>query len=105
MGLEELRVLLEVARANLRAVAQYNPEPYEGRVVLLRARDARRGVEVEPTHGWGRITASGLSVEEVSGDHHGVLRAPHVRELAERLTRLLEEAERAESGRGERGTG
>ncbi|MFY0567871.1 non-ribosomal peptide synthase/polyketide synthase [Archangium lansingense] len=105
MGLEELRVLLEVARANLRAVAQYNPEPYEGRVVLLRARDARRGVEVEPTHGWGRLTASGISVEEVSGGHHGVLRAPHVHALAERLARLLAEAERAESGRGERGTG
>jgi amino acid adenylation domain-containing protein len=104
-GLEELRVLLEVAQANLRAVAGYSPEPYEGRMLLLRAKDARRGAEVEPTHGWGRLAASGLSVEDLPGDHHGVLRAPHVHELAERLTRWLAEAERAESGHGERGTG
>ena len=96
-GLEELRALLEVARANLRAVARYNPPPYEGRVVLLRARDARRGAEVSPTHGWERLVASGLAVEDVPGDHHGVLRAPHVGELAERLERWLQEVE---SGNG-----
>jgi thioesterase domain-containing protein/acyl carrier protein len=104
-GLEELRVLLEVARANLRAVAGYNPEPYEGRTLLLRARDARKGADVDATHGWSQLAASGLTVEDIPGDHHGVLRAPHVRELAERLTRWLAEVERAESGRGERGTG
>ncbi|HYO58090.1 non-ribosomal peptide synthetase [Archangium sp.] len=104
-GLEELRALLEVARANLRAVARYNPEPYAGRVVLLRARDARRGAEVDPTHGWGRLISSGLAVEEVPGDHHGVLRAPHVGELAERLECWLAEAEGADSGGGACGTG
>ncbi|WP_052517558.1 amino acid adenylation domain-containing protein [Archangium violaceum] len=103
-GQEELRVLLEVARANLRAVAGYDPEPYEGRMLLLRARDARRGAGVDASHGWGRLAASGLTVEDVPGDHHGVLRAPHVHELAERLTRWLAEAE-PESGHGERGTG
>ncbi|WNG58276.1 amino acid adenylation domain-containing protein [Archangium gephyra] len=104
-GQEELRVLLEVARANLRAVAGYDPEPYEGRMLLLRARDARRGANVDATHGWGRLSSSGLIVEHIPGDHHGVLRAPHVHELAERLTRWLAEAARAESGHGERGTG
>ncbi|AKJ04229.1 non-ribosomal peptide synthase protein (TIGR01720 family)/amino acid adenylation domain-containing protein [Archangium gephyra] len=104
-GLEELRVLLEVARANLRAVAGYSPEPHEGRMLLLRARDARKGIEVDATHGWGRLAATGLTVEDIPGDHHGILRAPHVHELAERLTRWLAEAERAESGHGERGTG
>jgi thioesterase domain-containing protein/acyl carrier protein len=102
---EELRALLEVARANLRAVARYSPQPYEGRVVLLQARDARRGSEVEPGHGWGRLIPSGLVVEGVPGDHHTALRAPHVGELAERLARRLGEAEDAGSGRGTRGTG
>ncbi|HEX8822627.1 MAG TPA: amino acid adenylation domain-containing protein, partial [Archangium sp.] len=101
-GVEELRALLEVARANLRAVARYNPSPYEGRVVLFRARDARRGAEVEPTHGWARLVSSGLSVEDVPGDHHGVLRAPHVDALAERLERWLQETE---LGTGVLGTG
>ncbi|HYO74527.1 MAG TPA: thioesterase domain-containing protein, partial [Archangium sp.] len=104
-GLEELQVLMEVARANLRAVAGYSPEPYEGRMLLLRARDARRGAGVDATHGWGRLAASVLTVEDLPGDHHGILRAPHVHELAERLTRWLAEVEGAESGRGERGTG
>ncbi|QRK06023.1 amino acid adenylation domain-containing protein [Archangium violaceum] len=97
-GVEELRVLLEVARANLRAVARYRPEPYAGRVKLLRARDARRRTGVDPTHGWGRLISNGLAVEDVPGDHHGILRAPHVGELAERLARWLAEADGKEGG-------
>jgi thioesterase domain-containing protein len=113
-GLEELRALLEVARANLGAVARYQPEPYEGRVVLLRAGDARRDAGVDPTHGWGRLVPSGLAVEEVPGDHHGLLRAPHVGALAERFERWFgvveapfggEESGRGGSRRGESGTG
>ncbi|WP_095989705.1 non-ribosomal peptide synthetase [Cystobacter fuscus] len=87
--LEEVRAVVEVVRANLQAVSRYTPEPSAGRVVLLRARDARRGAERDPTHGWGGLVPSGLTVEDVPGDHHGVLRPPHVEHLAERLGRLL----------------
>jgi amino acid adenylation domain-containing protein/non-ribosomal peptide synthase protein (TIGR01720 family) len=104
-GREELRALLEVSRANLRALARYSPQPYEGRVVLLKARDARRGAEVEPTHGWGRLVPSGLVIEDVPGDHHGLLRAPYVDELAERLERWFGEAEGLESMRRAHSTG
>ncbi|WNG46961.1 amino acid adenylation domain-containing protein [Archangium minus] len=92
-GVEELRVLLEVARANLRAVARYRPEPFSGPVKLLRAREARRRTGVDPTHGWGRLISTGLAVEDIPGDHHSILRAPHVGELAERLGRWLAEAD------------
>jgi amino acid adenylation domain-containing protein/non-ribosomal peptide synthase protein (TIGR01720 family) len=90
-GLEEVRTLLDVVRANLQAVSRYSPGPYEGRVVLLRAGDARRGEEREATHGWDGLVPSGLTVEDVPGDHHGVLRPPHVDTLAEQLERRLQE--------------
>ncbi|WNG19735.1 amino acid adenylation domain-containing protein [Cystobacter fuscus] len=89
--LEDVRAVVDVVRANLQAVSRYTPEPSAGRVVLLRARDARRGAERDPTHGWGSLVPSGLTVEDVPGDHHGVLRPPHVEHLAERLGRLLRE--------------
>ncbi|MFY0579907.1 alpha/beta fold hydrolase [Cystobacter fuscus] len=87
--LEEVRAVVDVVRANLQAVSRYTPEPSAGRVVLLRARDAQRSAERDPTHGWGGLVPSGLTVEDVPGDHHGVLRPPHVEHLAERLGRLL----------------
>ncbi|MET0405441.1 MAG: alpha/beta fold hydrolase, partial [Cystobacter sp.] len=91
MAWEEVRSRVAVARANLEAVARYSPEPQEGRVVLLRAADARRDEAREPSHGWRGLVPSGLTIEDVPGDHHGVLRSPHVDELARRLERLLKE--------------
>ncbi|WNZ58697.1 AMP-binding protein [Myxococcus sp. MxC21-1] len=80
-----LRAWRDVTRANLRALAAYRPGPVQCPVLLLRAKDAQRSQAVEPSHGWARWGLSGLTVEDVPGDHYSVLRAPRVETLARRL--------------------
>ncbi|CAM4377416.1 Alpha/beta fold hydrolase [Myxococcus xanthus] len=80
-----LRAWRDVTRANLRALAAYRPGPVRCPVLLLRAKDAQRSRAVEPSHGWARWGLSGLTVEDVPGDHYSVLREPQVETLARRL--------------------
>ncbi|AGC45224.1 non-ribosomal peptide synthetase [Myxococcus stipitatus DSM 14675] len=87
----DLRAWRDVTRANLRALSAYRPGPYGGGpVTLFRAKDAKRERVVDASHGWSRFVAPDqLTVEDVSGDHYSVLRAPDVDGLATRLASLL----------------
>ncbi|MFP2962961.1 thioesterase domain-containing protein, partial [Myxococcus sp. 1LA] len=80
-----LQAWRDVTRANLRALATYRPGPLRCPVLLLRAKDARRAHDVDPSHGWAPWLPAGLMVEDVPGDHYSVLRPP----LVETLSRLL----------------
>ena len=66
-----------------RAVRGYIPEPYPGRVVLLRTSDMQSRAPDDPSVGW-RNVASQLEVCPIPGDHHTCL-TEHVESLAECL--------------------
>ncbi|MFP2932552.1 thioesterase domain-containing protein, partial [Pyxidicoccus sp. 3LG] len=91
VGLPQVRTLFEVFASNLRAMKHYTPAPLAGRVAMLRASDEP---EETPDRGWSALASGGLVLHDVPGNHYSVLRAPHVRGLAERLVALLEEARR-----------
>lgn len=82
-GLERQRI------ASHRASAGYRPQPYRGAVLLCRAA-WRNPFEDDPLQdlGWGAL-ASQLTVQEVPGDHLGILQPPHVQVLAALLDRHL----------------
>ena len=82
-GEEAARRLLRVFHSNLEAVRTYTPEPYPGRVLLVRA--ARRPEE-DATLGWGPL-APGLAVEALDADHYSLLAEPAVETLARLLGR------------------
>ncbi|MFL6292353.1 MAG: condensation domain-containing protein [Thermoanaerobaculia bacterium] len=84
--------LLGVYKANLRALSSYRPQPYGGRVLLLRSEgaEARR-----PANGWEGLAGEPIEVQSVSGDHYSMLAPPHVVHLANRLAGSLERALRA----------
>ncbi len=84
---------VEVIRSNVLAVVRHQPVSYGGRVILVRARDARGGAEVD--HGWERLVHGTLERHDIPGDHHGILRPPHLEGLLEVLSLAL---------RGEPGT-
>lgn len=82
---------------NKRAVEEYVPPPYGGRVTLFRARcvhikDALLG-DVDPERGWGSVAQGGVSIVYVDGTHIGMLMEPHVAGLAATLARVLREAQ------------
>ncbi|SDE77108.1 amino acid adenylation domain-containing protein [Myxococcus virescens] len=83
-----LRALLRVFEANLRAARRYQPPALNpGRVLRLQATEGAEGLPEDG--GWKALVGTGLEQHAVSGDHYGVLRAPGVRELADRLRSAL----------------
>jgi thioesterase domain-containing protein/acyl carrier protein len=79
---ETARRLRRVFEANLKAVRAYQPAPYPGRVLLVRA--ARRPEE-DATLGWGPL-APGLVAEALDADHYSLLEEPAVETLARLLS-------------------
>jgi thioesterase domain-containing protein len=85
------------------ALAAYDPPPYSGRVLLVRAERPQGEVGVDASRGW-RETASNLVVRDVPGSHAGLFAAPHVETLAnllrEEIERLPRKHPRAASNAG-----
>lgn len=78
------RVLKRVFQSNMRAASLYKLQPYSGNVVLFRASENVRG-EDDPHAAWQELIPGGLKVEEIPGDHGGILVSPQVKMLADRL--------------------
>lgn len=74
--------LLEVYKINEEAAWRYQPRSYHGRVKLFQTAKKPEGLFVEPDWGWGKYATQGVEAISVPGDHHSMLKAPHVRELA-----------------------
>ena len=83
---------LQVFTTNLQAVRSYAPSPYAGRVTLL---DAEESLGHTAGHAarWGELALGGVTRHTVAGNHHTVLRQPHVVALARQLSACLAEME------------
>ena len=92
IGPVQIRDLSRVYMANARAARSYAPQVYPGRVTLFKAGER----PVEPARdrdlGWGGLSAGGVEVHEVPGNHYTMLRQPNVQVVAERLKLCLDAA-------------
>jgi amino acid adenylation domain-containing protein len=79
----ELKRLLQVFQANVRADSRYRPQRYAGRVTLFKTTDQ------DSTWGWDDIAADGVELHQIPGHHMNVLRSPQVQILAEKLLACL----------------
>ncbi len=95
-GAERVRRILEVYKANARAVSRYEPAFYPGRVTLFKAAVAALPPGPAPAgeedYGWGKVSGEPVEVCTVPGTHTGFLTEPHVRTLAHELATRLEAA-------------
>ncbi|MEO7826923.1 MAG: condensation domain-containing protein, partial [Allosphingosinicella sp.] len=88
-SLAQLRRLLRVYRANVRAFRLYAPGSYDGRITLVRAEGADFDPALGPDLGWETLSPYPIDRQHVPGDHLTLLAEPHVRALAHWLrTRL-----------------
>jgi thioesterase domain-containing protein len=98
------RTLENVLKANKKAVYEYVPQPYGGRVTVIRALQRLSQKSRDPLLGWGTLSIGDLELHQVAGNHLTLLFEPHVRSLAETLTRCLDrawsEAAARQDGRG-----
>jgi len=93
LDFERLQTLFEVYRTHVAALLAHRPGPYSGKLTLLRA---DRGRPDDPTLGWGELAEVDCHV--VEGDHHSMLREPHVHALADLLAGELDRAWRSSRG-------
>lgn len=68
------------------AAGRYEPRHYAGTAILARAHDRAffEGGIADLSYGWGALVAD-LRIVDVPGDHLGILKEPHVEQLAAEL--------------------
>ena len=74
--------------AHIRALIEYFPQPYPGKVTLFRSRGHPLFSSFDPQFGWSDL-AGEVEVRTVPGAHESILEEPHVRILAEKLKECL----------------
>jgi aspartate racemase len=92
-----LEYILEVLGAEHdRVFEEYEPRPYEGRVVVFRAKKQLQGLAADWSLGWKSILNGNLEIYEVSAHQQNMLVEPNVSRLAKELTVRLETTQSAE---------
>jgi len=81
----------------VRALKDYNPPPWGGRVVHIWAEERPRGRYRDPQFTWGAISPDGFKFYEVPGTHMTMLEEPAVGRIAMILERELRAARLASS--------
>jgi amino acid adenylation domain-containing protein len=101
LGLAAAGRIFDVFKGNLRAMWEYRPQPYPGKITLFASVEQPTTVDVarDPYLGWGAWAEGGVEVHRIPGRHLDVIRQPHVRILAEKLRRCLAEADQHQHNR------
>jgi thioesterase domain-containing protein len=68
---------------------QYVARPYTGRITLLRPMEAPFAVDTPRDRGWSKLAAA-VDVRFVPGQHHSMVKEPHVQTLARTLNECVE---------------
>jgi amino acid adenylation domain-containing protein/non-ribosomal peptide synthase protein (TIGR01720 family) len=95
VGLDQVRPLVAVVEAHRRASAAYAPEPFAGRLAVIRARDPSPAAppappgNPDPSLGWGALARGGLRAAAAPGDHEHLLSEPFVGPVTDRVRRAL----------------
>jgi thioesterase domain-containing protein/SAM-dependent methyltransferase/acyl carrier protein len=87
--------VFEVFKSNLKAMMDYRPQPYPGKVTLLFAEEKPQFIDVarDPQLGWGMYAQGGVEVIRIPGDHVHMVQEPNVRIVAERIRQCIAAAE------------
>ncbi|PYJ58723.1 MAG: non-ribosomal peptide synthetase [Verrucomicrobia bacterium] len=84
---------LKLWEAHMRAIRDYVPKPYPGRVTLFRTRGQPFLCSFDAQYGWGELAAGGVEVILIPGSHEKIFVEPHARMLATKLSACLNEAQ------------
>jgi len=84
---------LKLWKVHLRALRDYVPPPYHGRVTLFRTRGQPFLCSFDPQFGWGDLADDGVEVVVIPGSHEKIFVEPHVRTLAAKFKTRLNEAQ------------
>lgn len=80
--------LKRLFHAHLSLASRYQVRPYPGRIDLFRPAEAPVTLSAREDRGWGRV-ADQVAVHTVPGQHHSMVKDPHVVVLARKLEACL----------------
>ena len=81
-------------RTHVQAWLQYQPQPYDGQIVLFRTRGHPLVCSFDHQMGWGSFAAKGVLVRTLPGDHESILEEENVACTARELRLVLGEIEK-----------
>jgi len=83
--------VFDVFKANLKAMWEYRPSRYPGKITLFASQEQPMQIDVarDPQLGWGAYADGGVEVHRIPGRHLDIIREPYVRVLAEKLRACL----------------
>ena len=87
--------LIDVLDNNLQAMNSYVVKIYSGDATLLRCQIQGMGGSLHPGLGWEQLIAGNLEICAVPGNHSEILKEPLVKDIAEKLTHILQKAQLA----------
>jgi thioesterase domain-containing protein len=95
LGLDAAARIFDVFKGNLRAMWEYRPQPYAGRITLFASEEQPTSIDIarDPCLGWGAWAEGGVEVRRVPGRHLDMIREPNVRVLAAELSECLARGE------------
>ncbi|MBD0372769.1 MAG: AMP-binding protein, partial [Pyrinomonadaceae bacterium] len=92
LDFSQARNFVKVLRANLKAAADYVPQPYPGQITFFQASEQPETEDGrEPSEDLSKLARGGVKVFEVPGNHVSMFLRPHVQALAESLKARLDE--------------
>lgn len=84
--------LFRVFKSNIRALVEYEPRKYPGRITLFRARQRFDESPSDPLGGWDALASEGVELHVTPGTHYSMIDVPHAHALAGRLRACIESA-------------
>jgi thioesterase domain-containing protein len=75
------------------AVSNYQPRPYDSRVLLIRSRRGILGLSRDAHLGWGTSLGENLEVCETEGNHYTMCAGPNLECLVQKVRESLKHAE------------
>ncbi len=90
IGKDAATYFKRVEEACYEALMNYKIKPYDGSLLLFRARDGHYNNEYDESLGWTYFVKGETRVIVVPGDHNTIFEEPHVDTLARRLNEILD---------------
>jgi thioesterase domain-containing protein len=91
--IEDLKNLFHT---HVRLATEYALQPYPGTITMFRPMESPVEIPTPPDRGWGQLVTS-VDVQYAPGQHHTMVKEPHVEVLARRLSLCLQQAFKSES--------
>lgn len=89
---EQLKTMLLLFKTNMRAMTEYSPPSYPGKLYFFLAAERDVFNAQTPANGWFQLAEQGIEIYTIPGNHISINQEPNVQILAKHLYKCLTES-------------